>query len=515
MKLLKTLFLVGASALSLAGCGPDDVASPGTSGNVTVNNTTTGGTGGTTGGSTATVTAATGCPTIDDPQGLKDDGTITGPTGTWRVCSLPSRINKSINLPKIAGLLYQLSGRVNVGTDGGFTKTAADTNVTLSIEPGVIVFGGTGVSWLAVNRGNKINAVGTAAKPIIFTSRDNILGLNTDTSQGQWGGIVLMGRGKVTDCTSGSTAAGTCERQTEGAADPALFGGADDADNSGKLSYVQIRYSGYVLGANVELQSLTGEGVGSGTQISYIQTVNSSDDGSEWFGGSPTVKYYIAVAADDDSLDVDTGARANFQYGLLIQRTGSGDALLEIDSNGFETETPRTDLKISNFTMMQPAVSASNEAADQASTLFRGNSDVTLYNSIIAAPNNECIRMNGSGATPATLTPRSVVMTCNATKYLGTGTYTAAQVTTAFGAGANSNRDDFTSTLASTYVNGANEAGVTATSVASLGSSFSATTNIGAVKDSADNWWAIWTCNSTTANFGSGNSGACTSLPTN
>ncbi len=515
MKLLKTLFLVGASALSLAGCGPEDVASPGTSGNVTVNNTTTGGTGGTTGGSTATVTAATGCPTIDDPQGLKDDGTITGPTGTWRVCSLPSRINKSINLPKIAGLLYQLPGRVNVGTDGGFTKTAADTNVTLSIEPGVIVFGGTGVSWLAVNRGNKINAVGTAAKPIIFTSRDNILGLNTDTSQGQWGGIVLMGRGKVTDCTSGSTAAGTCERQTEGAADPALFGGVDDADNSGKMSYVQIRYSGYVLGANVELQSLTGEGVGSGTQISYIQTVNSSDDGSEWFGGSPTVKYYIAVAADDDSLDVDTGAQANFQYGLLIQRTGGGDALLEIDSNGFETETPRTNLKISNFTMIQSAVSASNEAADQASTLFRGNSDVTLYNSIIASPNNECIRMNGSGATPATLTPRSVVMTCNATKYLGTGTYTAAQVTTAFGAGANSNRDDFTSTLASTYVNGANEAGVTATSVASLGSSFSATTNIGAVKDSADNWWAIWTCNSTTANFGSGNSGACTSLPTN
>jgi hypothetical protein len=515
MKLLKTLFLVGASALSLAGCGPDDVASPGTSGNVTINNTTTGSSGSGTGSTTATVTPATGCPTIDDPQGLKDDGTITGPTGTWRVCSLPSRINKSINLPKIAGLLYQLPGRVDVGKDGGFTKTAADTNVTLSIEPGVIVFGGTGVSWLAVNRGNKINAVGTAAKPIIFTSRDNILGLNTDSSQGQWGGIVLMGRGKVTDCTSGSTAAGTCERQTEGAADPALFGGSDDADNSGRMSYVQIRYSGYVLGANVELQSLTGEGVGSGTVIDHIQSVNSSDDGTEWFGGSPTVKYYIAVAADDDSLDVDTGARANFQYGLLIQRSGGGDALLEIDSNGFETDTPRTDLRISNFTMIQSAVSANNEAADQASTLFRGNSDVTLYNSIIATPNNECIRMNGTGATPATLTARSVVLTCNATKYLGTGSYTATQVSTAFGAGANNNRDDFTSTLASTYVNGANEAGVTATSVASLGSAFSATTNIGAVKDSADNWWAIWTCNSTTANFGSGNSGACTSLPTN
>jgi len=104
---------------------------------------------------TTTVTAASGCPTIGDPQGLKDDGTITGPTGTWRVCTLPARINKSITLPKIAGLLYQLPGRVDVGTDGGFTKTAADTNVTLTIEPGVIVYGGTGVSWLAVNRGRQ------------------------------------------------------------------------------------------------------------------------------------------------------------------------------------------------------------------------------------------------------------------------------------------------------------------------------------------------------------------------
>lgn len=510
-----SLFMVASlSALALAGCGADDISSPGTGGNVTINPPPTGGGGTNPPPSGGTVTAASGCPTIADPQGLKDDGVITGPTGSYRVCTLPARINTSIRLTKVSGLLYQLAGRTDVGTDGGFTASSADTNVTLTIDPGVIIYGGTGQSWLAVNRGNKISAVGTATQPIIFTSRDNILGLNTETSQGQWGGVVLMGRGRITDCTTGSVGAGTCERQTEGAADPARFGGANNADNSGRMSFVQIRYSGFVLGANVELQSLTTEGVGSATVLDHIMSYNSSDDGSEHFGGSPSMKYYVSVGADDDSLDVDTGAQANFQFGLLIQRAGAGDALNEIDSNGFETDAPRTKLQISNFTMIQSAVTSNNEANDQASTLYRGNSDTTIVNSILVTPNNECIRMNGSGATPATLLARSYVMTCNAAKYLGTGSYTAAQVATQFGATANSNRDDFTSTLSGLFVNGSNETGVVAFNVSTLGGFFSAVTYIGAVKDSADTWYSGWTCNSVAANFGSGNSGACTSLPT-
>jgi hypothetical protein len=515
--LLKSLLLSAGAALALAGCsGADDIGSAG-SGNVTINNNGgTGGNGGTNNPPPSNlVTPAAGCPTIDDPQGLKDDGTITGPTGTYRVCTLPSRVNRSIRLTKVSGLLYQLAGRTDIGTDGGFTASSADTNVVLNIDPGVIIFGGTGQSWLAVNRGNRINAVGTATSPIIFTSRDNVLGLNSDTSQGQWGGVVLMGRGRVTDCTTGSVAGGTCERQTEGAADPARFGGANDGDNSGRMSFVQIRFSGFVLGANVELQSLTTEGVGSATILDHIMSFNSSDDGSEHFGGSPNLKHYIAVGADDDSLDVDTGAQANFQFGLLIQRSGAGDALLEIDSNGFETDTPRTKLTISNFTMLQPAVSSNNEANDQASVLFRGNSDVTLVNSILATPNNECIRMNGSGAVPATLTAASVALQCNATKYLGTGSYTAAAVQTQFNPTMNNNRDAFTPTFSSQYINGSNETGVPSFNVTSLGSFFTAVIYIGAVSGSSDTWFQGWTCNSATANFGSGNSGACTSLPTN
>ena len=152
-----------------------------------------------------------------------------------------------------------MAGRVNVGCDGGFSAPTAgapvasttlgcatltaDTNVTLTIAPGVILYGGTGQSFLAVNRGNKISAVGTSTAPIVFTSRDNVLGLNDDGSQGQWGGVVLLGRGIITDCNVGSVASGTCERDTEGSADLARFGGADNSYNAGRMSFVQIRYS--------------------------------------------------------------------------------------------------------------------------------------------------------------------------------------------------------------------------------------------------------------------------------
>jgi len=72
-----------------------------------------------------------------------------------------------------------------------------------------------------------------------------------------------MGRAPITDCNVGTVAGGTCERDTEGSADLARYGGSNSADNSGQMSFVQIRYSGFVLGAGRELQALTTEGIGS------------------------------------------------------------------------------------------------------------------------------------------------------------------------------------------------------------------------------------------------------------
>ncbi len=517
---VKYWLVAGAVAAALAGCGADEISSAGTNGNVTINNPPA------TNNPDPTpvdpdaglVTPAGGCPTIADPAGLRDDGTITGPTGTYRVCALPNQLAVSSTLARLPGLLYALDGRVDVGPDRGAVPTA-DAAVVLTIEPGVVVFAKTGTSWLAVNRGNRINAVGTAERPIVFTSRDNVLGLSSDDSQGQWGGVVLLGRAPITDCTVAPAATpGTaaCERQTEGAVDPAYYGGATPNDNSGSLKYVQIRYSGYVLSANSELQSLTLSGVGSGTTIDYFQSHNSSDDGFENFGGRVDMRHVVVTGADDDSIDLDTGFKGTLQYVIAVQKTsGNADSIIELDSaNALEDQTPRTHMKIANFTFVHRNPATGNNAA----MLFRGKADATLVNGVIVSP-MACLRLSGSNiltadaATDKAGPPlfQSVVMQCAATQFLGSDGVTADQVATTFNAGANNNAA-FTSTLTNTFVNGANEAVAAATDPKTLDAAFDTTNYVGAVKDASDTWYAGWSCNSATANFGT-TSTACTSLP--
>lgn len=571
---LRRMLIATVSIAALGGCGANDIASPGTGGNISIINNpapTPAPTPTPTPTSTL-VTPATGCPTIADAQGLSDRGTITGPTGTYRVCALPARIVSSTNLTRIPGLLYLLPGRVDVGYDNGPTPLSttntrtvtqpdgssrtltADSNVTLTIQPGVVLYAASGATWLNVNRGNKINAVGTATAPIVFTSRDNVLGLNTDSSSGQWGGVVLSGRAQITDCAvpgatlpnGSSTNAGTvaCERQTEGAVDPSLYGGTNNLDNSGRMSYVQIRYSGFVLSSASELQSLTPQGIGEGTVLDHIQSFNSSDDGAEFFGGHVGMKYYVSIGAEDDNIDTDAGTKANFQYVIVAQRAGSlaqgADAMIEGDSdNNSVNDNPRQNTTISNATFLDRTGPGN---ADGAAILLRGAMDFTLVNSILTTnPANSCLNISDSRTASATVNAttdengapafRSVVMQCLTTRpFVGSPrsgqTLTDADVAALFNAGTNNNATTYTPTLTNLFINGANETAVTAFDQTTLNGRvfngititpagfFEKTTYIGAVKDAADTWYQGWTCNSTTAPLGTSATGNCTTLPT-
>jgi len=517
--------VLGCSVLALAACGPEEIASPGTGGDIIINNPTPTPTETPTptptGTPTPTVTPAGGCPTVAGPP-LIDEDTITGPTGTYRVCTLPSVFTASATLPYVPGVLYRMNGRVDVGVDGGPAADASDgksdTNVTLTIAPGAMLYA-SGASFLNVTRGNRISAVGTAERPIIFTSRDNVLGLNSDTTSGQWGGVVLSGRAQVTDCATSGATPGTvqCERQVEGSATPAFFGGATTDDNSGRLSYVQIRYSGFILGSNSELQSLTTGGTGTGTQFDHIMSFNSSDDGAEFFGGHVNMKYYIAVGAEDDSIDSDTGVKANLQYVIVAHNANTHDTIIEADSDDLRDAIPRQNTRIANFVFLQGAAAADGQAAIR----LRGGTDYALVNGIVVSPNDECVRVQhaetirgADNALDDVGAPifQSVVMQCGgAAQFIGSNNVTAADVQGIFAAGANNNAS-YTPTLTNLFVNGANESAVPAFNASTLTSFFDATTYIGAVRDAADTWYAGWTCNSAAANFGA-NTGQCNSLP--
>ncbi len=522
------MLAISCSALALTACGGDEIVSPGTGGNVTINNNTPAPTPAPTPTPTPTgVTPAAGCPTISDPQGLTDSGTITGPTGEYRVCTLPSQFDVSSTLRQVDGLLYRLDGQVDVGADGGPAPDASDgaddTDVTLTIEPGVIIYA-AGSSFLNINRGNMINAAGTASAPIIFTSQDNVLGLNDANSSGQWGGVIVNGRAPVTDCEAPGATPGTvdCERLTEGATTPPRYGGATPDDNSGTMSYVQIRYSGFILSNGDELQSLTTGGVGNGTTFNNIMSYNSSDDGVEFFGGEVNVNRLVVVGAEDDSLDTDTGVQANLFEVIAVQRPGAGDTILEGDSNNsVSDDTPRQQTNIVNATFL-----ANGVEQDQVLRL-RGEADFSIANTVIVdqTGNTPCIRIDLPGTLAAAgsqadengpPTFDSVVLDCATDFRDGSDGVTAAQAQAAFDAGSNNDAGFINSLLTlggAPFINGTNENGVAAFDPTALSTFFTTLGYIGAVPDQASNWAEGWTCNSATITLGSANTGACESLP--
>jgi hypothetical protein len=518
VKNVQRTLVIGCSLFALAGCGADQIVSPGTSGDIIINNppapapTPTP----TPTPTQSLVTPAAGCPTITTSAGLTDAGTITGPTGTYRVCRLPATFTSNDTLRFVPGLLYEIRDRVNVGVDEGFSST--NTRVTLTVEPGVILYA-TGSSFLVANRGNRLNAEGTAERPIIWTSRDNILGLANDNSDQQWGGVVLLGRAPVSDCRTGvfNTAASpnanpTCESQLEGAAVATPYGGSNAADNSGVFRFNQIRFSGFELAPNNELQALTTGGAGSGTVIENVMSFNSSDDGLEFFGGGFNTRNWAIIGASDDSVDVDTGAIINMDTVIAVQRSTTGDRIIELDSPNVADRTPsnalpQTRLQVNNFTFV---VRDGSPQVIQA----RGGAALGLTNGVINAGTNHCFQIDGTDTLAALIGVNSVVGDCPATDPIRGGSGNSnADVAARINAGTNNNFA-FAITLTNNVVNGAGEAGRTAFNANPRSTFFPTRSFIGAIENAAalTTIFGSWTCNSATQNFSSP-LGACTSLP--
>src|SRR3546814_17425565 len=109
---------------------------------------------------------------------------------------------------------------------------------TLTVEPGVTVFGSAGADFLMVNRGSQIFAEGPATEPVVFTSRQRIEGTTDIDSIGQWGGLVPLGRPPITTCP-GTSHPGTapCQARVDGA--HGLYAGTTHAPHTPAAQYVR------------------------------------------------------------------------------------------------------------------------------------------------------------------------------------------------------------------------------------------------------------------------------------
>ena len=237
--------------------------------------------------------------------------------------SLPLIVDNDMTLTN--DRIWYLSGRTSV-VDG----------VTLTIEPGTIIKGeaGTGANatCLLIARGGKLNAQGTADAPIIFTSTADDIELGqlygsslVPTVNGLWGGLIVLGNAPISAANDAMQIEGIPASDANG-----LYGGTDELDNSGVISYVSIRHGGANIGEGNEINGLTLGGVGSGTTINNIEVVANQDDGIEWFGGNVNCSNLLVWNVGDDCIDIDQGFGGDLTN-ILIAPGASTDHVFEID----------------------------------------------------------------------------------------------------------------------------------------------------------------------------------------
>ena len=345
--------------------------------------------------------------TIDDTVSVakKDAVTTDFASCDGNVCTITGTIDNDYTL--VSGTDYKFEGVVMVGTgnteivDQSGYDTIIANGVTLTIEPGVeIDFDSEGS--LVVTRGSKIDANGSATSPITFSSED----ANYDGT-GEWGGIVIQGfapfwdEGASTNCNNDGEV--WCNVAGEGVGSQALFGGTNEADNSGTLRYVRIAEGGKVISFANEINGLTLQGVGSGTTLEYIQVHGNKDDGVEWFGGGANAKYLVLTNNDDDDIDFDTGYQGNIQYAIVIKnQTEGATAIGSNDPRGIEANSsdsayqPHTSAKLSNITIVggDAANNPANSKGEQPGMRLRGAVTVELHNSAVLNYLAGCARLD-------------------------------------------------------------------------------------------------------------------------
>jgi hypothetical protein len=301
---------------------------------------------------------------------------------------------------------------------------------TLTIEAGTVVASELTTNTraaLIATKGARIVAIGTQDEPIIFTSQadydtwsaTNPRGVYRPTATSEWGNLTLLGAGYISeDAVVGNTAAPNANNVAvmEGliASGPTdtrpFYGGGNDDDNSGTLSYVSIRYGGQFVGNNVELNGLACGGVGRETIIDHIDVINNLDDGIEIWGGTVNMQYVSIWNVGDDSLDLDQGWRGKVQYGFIVQGyckagstsgSGFGDNGIEMDGAERSDYQPVTSGVLYNMTVVgNPGTGSGSNGGDLA-TAWRDNVNMQIRQSVFTGFGEAFVRSenpsDGSG----------------------------------------------------------------------------------------------------------------------
>jgi hypothetical protein len=310
------------------------------------------------------------CSTPATDAGDDTDPVDDGAACEGDVCVLTGTITESLTLT--ADKEWLLRGGVFIGDD------VAET--VLTVEPGTKIYGESATDgMLVVRRGSKLVAEGTAEAPIVFSSSKN----KGERAAGDWGGLVLNGRALVNSCDDPEV---LCEAYGEGGT--GWYGGDDDGDSSGVLRYVRVEFAGTLISPDNELNGIAFQGVGSGTEVEYVQVHQNADDGVEFFGGAVDARHVLVTDVGDDGIDWTDGWRGRLQFAAVQQWPDQGDQGIEADnnaeSNGAE---PRSNPTLANITL----VGSPESAASDLGILLREGTSGLLSHVLVKGFGEACL----------------------------------------------------------------------------------------------------------------------------
>lgn len=309
--------------------------------------------------------------------------------GLDRACALNGVIrNQDVVLTN--DTTWVLDGLVQVGDDNANSST-------ITIEPGTVIIGGGGsADYLYINPGSKIFADGLPHAPIVLTSDQDGFIEGTDPGPGDVGGLVVSGNAPSNACPD---APFNCFSEFD---QTLRFGGDQENESSGSISYWQVRYAGIEFQPNAEVNSFTFQGVGDGTSVHHLQAYRGQDDGIEFFGGTVNVNYMVVTEGGDDAIDWDLGWSGKMQFAAVIEGEGFGEDFgIEGASNPDNFDAaPRATPVVSNLTLI-------GSPSGDAGVLFKDGSAGQVWNSVITGFPSGCLEFEDLATYDAAGTPQN------------------------------------------------------------------------------------------------------------
>ena len=190
-----------------------------------------------------------------------------------------------------------------------------EKGVKLTIPAGtnIVADAGTDV-YIAILKGAQIFVNGTPKNPVIMTSANK--------NPGDWGGLVIAGDAATTAGVNATAEVGQI-----------IYGGTNNADNSGKIENLFLNFAGAQINPESQFNGLTLYAVGSGTIIKNVALLNGTDDGVEFFGGAVSATNLYFENNLDDSIDWTEGWNGTITNAYIVHTISGFSTVIEADKN--------------------------------------------------------------------------------------------------------------------------------------------------------------------------------------